>query len=279
MEVRKLKPGRLKAKQVYLLAGKIICGQCGHLYRGESYRNSKSSQGTILKFYKCGGRCGNSNLRKSTIEELITQNLLNHVFTEDAMKNIVVKVKELYQKERDNQGHDLQPIRSELNEINRKLENWVDALGEGDVVKDLISQRIREATNRKKVLESELERLSVMASTFDINDELILGALTSKKNALFSFDEEEQKQVIQEFVDKIVIHPSNSIDDFSAEVTYKFFGGENGSTTGKNPSPKGDRFFNGGGDGNRTRVRRSRYMHIYGRRPSTEVPAIRGRSR
>lgn len=252
METRKLKPGRLKAKQVYLLAGKIVCGQCGMLYRGESYRNSKSSQGTILKFYKCGGRCGNTNLRKSTIEESIIQNLVANVFSEDAIKNIVVKVKELYQKERESDGLDLQPIRNELNEINRKLENWVDALGEGDVVKDLISQRIREATNRKKVLESELERISMMATTLDINEELILEVLTSKKNALFSLNEEEQKQVVQEFVDRIVILPSKSIDDFEAEVTYKFFEGKNGSTTGKNPSPVGDRFFNGGGEGTPT---------------------------
>ncbi|WDL96764.1 hypothetical protein [Alicyclobacillus sp. ALC3] len=66
--------------------------------------------------------------------------------------------------------------------------------------------------------------------------------------ALFSFNEEEQKQVVQEFVDRIVILPSKSIDDFEAEVTYKFFEGKNGSKTGKNPSPVGDRFFNGGGE-------------------------------
>lgn len=87
----------------------------------------------------------------------------------------------------------------------------------------------------------------MMASTLNINDALIIGALTSKRTALFSFDEEEQKQFIQEFIDKIVIHPSNSIDDFSAG-TCKFFGGENGSRTAKNLSPLGDRFFNGGGE-------------------------------
>jgi site-specific DNA recombinase len=59
----------------------------------------------------------------------------------------------------------------------------------------------------------------MMATTLDINEEIILEVLTSKKNALFSFDEEEQKQVIREFVDKVVILPSESIDDFSAGVT------------------------------------------------------------
>jgi site-specific DNA recombinase len=45
----------------------------------------------------------------------------------------------------------------------------------------------------------------------------------TKKNLLLSADEGEKRQVLQEYVDRVVIQPSKGINDFDAEITYRVF--------------------------------------------------------
>lgn len=101
MESRRQRPGRMKAKVVYLLGERIHCGKCGSLYRGESYVNSKSSSGNRLKFYKCGHRCGNANVRKSDIEQVVINHLVDSVFSDDFVDQLAEKAFELFESERD----------------------------------------------------------------------------------------------------------------------------------------------------------------------------------
>lgn len=68
LQARKRKPGRMKAKMNYLLTGKIYCGGCGALYAGNSYTNTKSSERTVLAYYKCQKKCGNTSIRKDDVE-------------------------------------------------------------------------------------------------------------------------------------------------------------------------------------------------------------------
>ncbi|WP_342416238.1 recombinase family protein [Paenibacillus sp. FSL R10-2782] len=230
---RKRKPGRMKAKVNYLLTGKIYCGNCGALYAGNSYTNSKSSEKTVLSYYKCQGKCGNTNVRKDDIEHLAIKNLLGECFSVDGMAEIVQSVQKLYQKERHQTENDIEPIKQELKELDMKISNWMEALGAG--VKSVIDS-IKQAEQRKEALEYELQKAEIMKQTSVLDESLILKILESKKDSLLSDDEDEKKQVLQEYVDRVVIQPSKDINQFDADITY--------------------RVFSNGGEGSRTPVRR-----------------------
>jgi site-specific DNA recombinase len=75
-----------------------------------------------------------------------------------------------------------------------------------------------------------------MKQTNVLDESLILKILESKKNSLLSGDKDEKKQVLQEYVDLVVIQPSKDINRFDVEITY--------------------RVFSNGGEGSRTPVRR-----------------------
>lgn len=252
MEERKLHPGWMKAKEIYFLSGKLICGQCGAIYRGESYRNSKSSQGTRLKFYKCGARCGNANLRKLEIEDIVIEFIVHEVFTDAVMQQIADRVVRLYQSQVGHASSDKSPIRNEIAELDKKIDNWIQAIGQGILDQNILSTYIKEAAQRKTVLESELARIEAMEAAQTLNESDVIAWLISKKDALFSLNDEEKKSAVQALIEKVVIMPSKSIDDHSIEISC--------------------RFFNGGGDGSRTRVRRSRYMNFYGCSTFTRCP-------
>lgn len=232
-QMRKRKPGRMKAKMNYLLTGKIYCGSCGALYAGNSYTNPKSSEKTVLTYYKCQSKCGNTSVRKDDIENIAIQQLLDECFSEEGFIDIIYRVQELYQQEKKQTANDIEPIKKELVELEGKLRNWIEALGAG--IKSVI-ENIKDAEQRKEVLEYELQRAELIQQTQVLDQSLIETILENKKNSLLSGDEDEKKQVLQEYVDRVVIQPSKDINSFDAEITY--------------------RVFNNGGEGSRTPARR-----------------------
>lgn len=230
---RKFAPGRMKAKVNYLLTGKVYCGSCGALYSGNSYTNTKSKDRNVLTYYKCQSKCGNTSVRKDDIEETVIRALTTHCFSDEGVEEIISRVQELYRKEKERMGNEIEPIKQELKELDGKLKNWVAALGAG--VQSVIEE-IKHTEQRKEALLFELQRAEIIEKTNILDDSLIVGILNSKKNSLLSASDDEKKQVLQEYVDRVVIQPSKDINSFSTEITY--------------------RVFNGGGEGIRTPVRR-----------------------
>lgn len=202
----------------------------------------------LLPYYKCQGKCGNTSVRKDDIENIVIQQLLNECFSEESINEIVSRVQELYQKEKKQTLDDVEPIKRELAELEGKLKNWIEALGSG--IKSVI-ESIKEAEQRKEALEYELQRAEIIQRTQILDESLIKAILEEKKNSLLSADEDEKKQVLQEYVDRVVIQPSKDINKFDAEITY--------------------RVFNNGGEGSRTPVRRQRHISFYGCSDSFDV--------
>ena len=79
------------AKAVYLLSGKVCCGECGHSYNG----NSMSSRGYRYEFYQCcdqtnhGSRtCKNPRIKKSWLERHVVDAILK-MLTLDRINAVV----------------------------------------------------------------------------------------------------------------------------------------------------------------------------------------------
>lgn len=233
LQARKRQPGKVKAKVNYLLTGKIYCGNCGALYAGNSYKNPKSKDETLLTYYKCQSKCGNTSVRKDDIEEMVIVRLIESCFSPEGVQEVIDRVQELYRQEKAKILKELDPIKRELAELDGKINNWIEALGSG--IKSVI-ENIKQAEQRKEVLEYELQRAEMLQRVNMLDDEQIRRVIDIKKNLLLSAEDGEKKQVLQEYVSRIVIQPSKDINRFGAEVTY--------------------RVFTNGGEGSRTPVRR-----------------------
>ncbi|ODA41060.1 recombinase family protein [Desulfosporosinus sp. BG] len=222
MDSRKRQPGKMKADVNYLLSGKVFCGQCGAPYNGNSYRNSKSKNNTLLSYYKCSNKCKNSSVRKENLEQVVTEQLISQCFSPKAMDDIVISVKELYLSRKKEYESDVEPIQKEIKEIETSVENWIQALGKG--IKGL-EDKIIEAQNKNEFLQGELLRIEAIKKHNELNSEDIYSILRQKKNSLFSVDVAEKKRVLQEYVNRIKINPSDNINTLDAEITYRVFNG------------------------------------------------------
>jgi len=220
MKERQMKPGRMKAKVNYLLSGKIICGKCGTGYNANAYRKRKDSD-EYYRYYKCSAKCGNTSVRKDDIEKLVIQELLLHCFSEEGITGIVANVKRLYQDHRKTTKEDVEPIQTEIRNLDTQIENWIQSLGRG--IKGL-DERIIEAQNQKELLEEELNRISLVQKNAEIDEKLITNILFTKQQELLSEDEEVKKAVLFEYVDHVIIKDGGDTNNFKAEVTYRVLG-------------------------------------------------------
>jgi site-specific DNA recombinase len=214
---------KLRAKRVYLLSGKIFCGKCGKLYAGESY----VSRGREYAYYKCSGKCGNKNVDKSVIEQAAAEQLVKYCFTDEAMKEVASRVSELYRERRKNVKSEIEPIKKEIQALDSKINNWIDAIGEGLLDKNILAKKIKESNEKKAFLESQLLQAEMIESTNELDESKILKVLNEQKNLLFSPNDEEKKQVFQEFVESVyVTHNEKGQVDIKENVRVTNGGGE-----------------------------------------------------
>lgn len=240
MKIRQKTDGRLKAKTIYLLSGKVLCAnpECKHSYIGESY----ISRGNFYAYYKCAGKCGNKNVKKEILEDLVVSKLIETCFTPEAMKNISLRVKAMYAERRSTVDNEIKPLINEIKSLESKIDNWIDSIGEGALDKTILASKINLAIEKKIFLESQLDQAKAIQATEDINEKTIIDILEIKKNLLFSDQAENKKQVLQEYIDSVCVSHSTEIG-LSVKLDV--------------------RVFDGGGEGNCTPVSKSCHKSVY----------------
>lgn len=216
---------KLKAKHVYLLSGKVFCAndECEKLFVGESY----TSRGNQYAYYKCSGKCGNKSVSKVQLEDEVCDQLNNFCFTKEAMRKITTRVSELYKERRNSVVDEIEPIKKEIQTLDSRLSSWIDAIGDGLLDKNVLAGKIKEASEKKTFLESQLLQAQILKSNSSINEKMVMSELEKQKHLLLSSSLEDRKQVIQEFVDSVyVLHKENGEIDITLNVRVTDGGGE-----------------------------------------------------
>lgn len=174
------------------------------------------------------------------MEQIVIEQLISQRFSQQAIDEIVTRVKELFRERKKESASDVDPIKKEIKELETSVENWMQALGKGI---NGLDNRIIEAQNKIEFLQGELLRIEAIQRYNEIDSETIYAILKRKKDSLFSTDEDEKKKVLQEYVERIIINPSRDINSLDIKITY--------------------RVFNGGGEGTCTPVSKSCHESIY----------------
>jgi site-specific DNA recombinase len=133
---------------------------------------------------------------------------LDHVqevcFSAEAIQEIVQNVSRLYKEQQNNSGSEKKSLEKRIESIENNINNWIEALGKGI---NGLENKITEAQSRLEALQFELHKMKAMDQSINISDDFIRDILKRKKHLLYSADDADKKQVLQEYVDHLVIHP------------------------------------------------------------------------
>lgn len=193
---------KYKAQVDFLLSGKLICGNCGYNYVGESGTSHTSN---VYHYYKCHGKkmhkskCTGGNFKKNVLEQFILDCTIKDVLCSPVLEIIADSILAL-EKESD-ASYTLKSLLAQKKEIDKTKKNLMKAI-EAGIITPTTKERLLE-------LESQSEALTIAIK----REEMKKDDLT-KEHILFWLDkfvhgeihsESFQKTLIDVFINKIMV--------------------------------------------------------------------------
>ena len=191
-----------KAKEEYILSGKLYCGHCKTEMIGIS-GTSKTKQ--IHRYYVCKNRrnknnCSKSNENKETLESAVI-NSLKKILNNDKLDKIAEKIYTHLKSTSENKR--IQFYKTELTKIENQLDNIATNVintTNNDILTRLNAQA-NDLSEQKDAIKSELNKLTLLTKACN-SKEIILNYLqTYIENPNI-----DDKALIDTFVDKIYVY-------------------------------------------------------------------------
>lgn len=207
MKKNKAKAASYKAKERYILAGKLFCGKCERKMIGNRATSNKKNKSICVSYYSCSGRklyknCEMKSVRKDFIEGLVLNEIKHFLSDSDMMDNIAGKIVKLVEK--DNVKNKLSDaLKAQLNGIEKSLNNLLSALEKG-IISETVQTRIKELEVQQKALTLQIQQEELNEKQPLITKENILFFLERFKN-LNTEDETAKEMLIETFINKIYI--------------------------------------------------------------------------
>jgi site-specific DNA recombinase len=207
---RKVKPST-KAKERFLLTGKLYCSECDNPYTGDS---GTSKSGATHSYYTCAGRktkkiCDRKRERKNDLEEFVTSQTLSYVLTDPKKEYIADELLAIYKK--DFNSLQVDRLKREVKNIDRKIDKAFEIMmaATNQEVIDRAGKQTDLLAAQKAEMESEIAKLEILCKMKYTKKEIL--------QWLNSFDGEDptdkqlQEKVIDTFVNSVYIGEAGAV--------------------------------------------------------------------
>ena len=218
MNNRKRRAAAYKAKEEYLLSGKIICGECGSTYAGNARRSKNCTYISYTCTKKNGKeKCRNKGIQRDLIESIVLKHLSEKVFNKDIFPTIV----SMYNDFALNKN-------SELLTMAKQIEKRISATDKGinNIVNLVVTTgsaalagKLTELESEKANLEKSLIEAKRKISEMTVNEAELKKAFSKAKRLLVSGTLKNRKAIVQHYVKQVVMYNDK------IEVEYNIFGG------------------------------------------------------
>jgi len=229
----KNKKGANSAKETYLLSGLIYCSKCGGAMTGT--RKFAGRNKSLYVSYECSTRkrtktCDMKAINKNYVEGLVIDHLEKNIFSPKAIERLVAKISEYAASQNAEISRDIKVFTDQLAGVQTQINNIVNAIAAG-MFHPSMKEKMDEIEAKKVNLTIKLEEAKLQAQMHAPTEDMIRKYL-QKDADIKNKSPEEQKRIIQAYVKKVIVYDDKV--DIDTIVT-----------------------FDGGGEGNRTPVRKS----------------------
>ena len=210
LKQRRRSKGQHKAKEVYLLTGLVECAECGSAYHGSSRIGGRNKSKYVS--YRCSKRkklenpCKCKEINKTLLDEFVVNQLyttlLNQTNLEQLLEEVNVKLKQKYA----DMDHDLPQLQKQLDEVNQKISNLVQAIAMGGLGSlDTITQEIQRLEHDKVKLTELVQENQVKKESLTLTLEQLKQVLDESKQYMLSNHDDMVKYILSRFIHKIII--------------------------------------------------------------------------
>lgn len=221
MESRQKKTAAFKAKQEYLLSGRIICGECGCTYAGNSRR--ADSNHPLYISYRCTKRnkkikCKNHEIQRDLIESIVQKKLANKVFNEDVLPEVMSKYNEFAAAKNTDLIASIAAVKDKIAETEKGIANIVNVIMQTGSA--ALSDKLKELECDKAKFEQTLHEKQRELSEMTVDEKVLKQAFKKAKKMLESGTLSNKKAIIDRYVNKIILNKDRIVIEFYITDTY-----------------------------------------------------------
>ncbi len=205
---RRHKAGQSKAKEVYLLSGKVVCGTCGSNYCG----NRRQTQERIYISYTCNKksaveRCRNGEIRRDCLESFVLDKLAQYLFSDDKIPKLLSGYED-YLRSRDSEAiAKRKNFRERIGQISKEIENIVSVVAKTG--SDALVERLGQLEQEKKETEYRLTKLELDAQICRVTEDDLKEAFKKARQMLKSGGLSNTKALIERYIHQVLIFPES----------------------------------------------------------------------
>jgi site-specific DNA recombinase len=237
---------RKSADSLYVLTGKVICGECNGAMTGNSGTGGRNKQ--KYRFYSCSTRkrnkqCSNPDIRKEILEGFVFDEI-QKLFVPDKMGELARKLEDYYRKQLSASDNERDYLTGQLHDIAQRMDNLFDAIETGTIDPAVAGPRLNNLSQEQETLEQALYQLEQRNKLSLSRADIMAYLKTNHRIVTERTDEKGCRQLVEAYVDKVIVGRNKVETILKVDVS-----SDN----------------NGGGGGNRTRVRKGNSKSFYER--------------
>lgn len=219
MDERRRMTATFKSKQDYLLSGKIICGECGSTYAG----NSRKSRDKFYVSYSCTKKngkvkCNNPGISRDNIEQKILKHLSEKVFNKDILPTIIEKYNDFAMSKNSEFILMKKELESKIAEIDKGINNIVNIIvSTGSAA---LTDKLKELEATKAQLQESLKEAEQKISEMSIDANKLKSAFNKAKRMLKSGELKNRKAIVQQYIKEVVVYKDKITVEYNISSTY-----------------------------------------------------------
>lgn len=221
MANRQRKSASYRAKQEYLLSGKIQCGECGATYVGNSRKPNPTHP--LYVSYRCSKgngkiKCKNPEIQRDKLEEIVLSRLADKVFSESVLPEILRRYNDYAKEKNTDLTSAIRGTKAKLAETNTGINNIVDVMMKTGSA--ALAEKLRELEEAKSSLEQLLADQEKQLSGISVSKQKLKQAFNKAKKMLASGTLSNRRAIIDSYIKQITLYKHKIVIEFSITDTY-----------------------------------------------------------
>nr|WP_305147325.1 zinc ribbon domain-containing protein [Butyricicoccus faecihominis] len=204
---RKHKGAQYKAKEPYLLTGKIVCGKCGSAYVGNRRKAYAGHIGYIS--YRCGRKnnaihCDSKEIRKEDIERAVLRVLSEQLFDDKLLPRLEKEYAAFLCKQSSADAEEYEQLQNRHKEINRQIGNIVGVIAQTGSA--ALTGKLHELEQQCAQIEHTLSEIESHRREQALEGQRLADAFHRAKAMLEQGTLESCRAVVNTYVDRVAVY-------------------------------------------------------------------------
>jgi len=206
--------GSYKAKEIYLLSGLIVCGEClkregrDYAMMGNSRCSGRGKNKHVT--YRCGHKdrtkeCCNREVRREYLEAFILTELEKNIFNEKAIPRLAAKLNAYQAALAGERESEAARAESGLTDVARQIENIVSAIANG-IAETSLTGKLVELEAKQAALETASREIALRSKRSIITEDTLRGLLKTFRQYVTERNIPEVRKFIGNYVEKVIVY-------------------------------------------------------------------------